>query len=52
VSGHAGRPEAGYAVTFPEAGVDEESVARLASLVLAAAGYDAVGGIVTGSAAP
>jgi hypothetical protein len=33
----AGAREAGYAVTFPEAGVGNESVARFASLVIAAA---------------
>ena len=35
---HAGHPEAGVAVTFPAAEVDDADVARIASLVVAAAG--------------
>ena len=34
---HAGHPEAGVAVTFPEGEVDEPGVTRIASLVAAAA---------------
>lgn len=34
---HTGYPEAGVAVTFPEADVDDTGVARIASLVVAAA---------------
>jgi DNA-binding IclR family transcriptional regulator len=34
---HAGHPEAGVAVTFPEADVDDAGVVRIASLVVAAA---------------